>query len=232
MNIIVTGASKGIGFQTVLRLNDNPRNKLVAIARNSDLLTDLKKSGKYPENIHPIPFDLKDFFRYKSELLKNILRTIKNVDVLINNAGLLINKSFETQNEEDFNLQMEINFKVPFMLTQLLLPYFNPNAHVLNISSMGGVQGSAKFTGLSAYSSSKAASAVLTECLAEELKDKEIKSNCLALGATQTEMLAEAFPGYTAPVMAADMGKYVADFAISGHKYFNGKILPVALTTP
>ncbi|MBU1013155.1 MAG: SDR family oxidoreductase [Bacteroidetes bacterium] len=232
MNIIVTGASKGVGFQTVLRLNDNPGNKLVAIARNGDLLAKLKNSARYPENIQIVPFDLKDFFLYKSELLKNILRAIENVDVLINNAGLLINKSFDSQSEEDFNLQMEINFKVPFMLTQLLLPYFNTNAHVLNISSMGSVQGSAKFQGLSIYSSSKAALAVLTECLAEELKDKGIKSNCLALGATQTEMLAEAFPGYIAPISAADMGRYVADFAISGHKYFNGKILPVALTTP
>jgi len=232
MNIIVTGASKGVGFQTVLRLNDNPQNKLVAIARNSDLLTGLKNLAKYPENIQTIVFDLRNFSLYKSELLKNILLAIESVDVLINNAGLLINKSFEAQSEEDFNLQMEVNFKVPFMLTQLLLPYFNTNAHVLNISSMGGVQGSAKFKGLSTYSSSKAALAVLTECLAEEFKDKGIKSNCLALGATQTEMLAEAFPGYIAPMSAVDMGKYVADFAISGHKYFNGKILPVAITTP
>jgi len=232
MNIIVTGASKGVGFQTVLRLNDNPQNKLVAIARNSDLLTGLKNLAKYPENIQTIVFDLRNFSLYKPELLKNILLAIESVDVLINNAGLLINKSFEAQSEEDFNLQMEVNFKVPFMLTQLLLPYFNTNAHVLNISSMGGVQGSAKFKGLSTYSSSKAALAVLTECLAEEFKDKGIKSNCLALGATQTEMLAEAFPGYIAPMSAVDMGKYVADFAISGHKYFNGKILPVAITTP
>ena len=232
MNIIVTGASKGVGFQTVLRLNDDPQNKLVAIARNGDLLAELKNLAKYPENIQTIVFDLSNFSLYKSELLLNILRVIKNVDVLINNAGLLINKNFESQSEEDFNRQMEINFKVPFMFTQLLLPYFNTNAHVLNISSMGGVQGSAKFLGLSTYSSSKAALAVLTECLAEEFKGKGIKSNCLALGATQTEMLAEAFPGYTAPMSAVEMGKYVADFAISGHKYFNGKILPVAITTP
>jgi NAD(P)-dependent dehydrogenase (short-subunit alcohol dehydrogenase family) len=151
---------------------------------------------------------------------------------LINNAGLLVNKSFSKQNEEDIDRQLDINFKAPFMLTQLLLPFFNKGAHILNISSMGGVQGSSKFSGLSAYSASKGALAVLTEVMAEELKDQNIKANCLALGATQTEMLAEAFPGYEAPISAAEMGKYVADFAINGHKFYNGKILPVALSTP
>jgi NAD(P)-dependent dehydrogenase (short-subunit alcohol dehydrogenase family) len=97
---------------------------------------------------------------------------------------------------------------------------------------MGGFQGSAKFVGLSAYSASKAALHNFTECLAEELKEKKISVNCLALGSAQTEMLEKAFPGYESPVMAFEMGKYIADFALTGHKFFNGKVLPVAVTTP
>jgi NAD(P)-dependent dehydrogenase (short-subunit alcohol dehydrogenase family) len=97
---------------------------------------------------------------------------------------------------------------------------------------MGGVQGSAKFAGLSAYSSSKAALCTLTECLAEELKLENISVNCLALGAVQTEMLSKAFPGYRAPLSASEMAEFIVQFARSGHYYFNGKILPVSSTTP
>jgi short-subunit dehydrogenase len=232
MNIVITGASKGIGFEAALRLNTDPNNKIVAIARSKSLLENLKQTCKYTENIHILPFDFKKFGLYKSDLIPQTLEFIDQIDVLINNAGLLVNKSFSKQNEEDIDRQLDINFKAPFMLTQLLLPFFNKGAHILNISSMGGVQGSSKFSGLSAYSASKGALAVLTEVMAEELKDQNIKANCLALGATQTEMLAEAFPGYEAPISAAEMGKYVADFAINGHKFYNGKILPVALSTP
>ncbi len=232
MNAIITGASKGIGFETVLKLNADPKNKVVAIARNKSLLEDLKHTAKHPENIQILPFDLKNFTLFKSDLISQILKFTDKIDVLVNNAGILVNKTFSEQSEEDINLQLDINFKVPFILIQALLPSFSQGAHILNISSMGGVQGSSKFSGLSVYSASKAALAVLTESLAEELKNQNIKVNCLALGATQTEMLAEAFPGYEAPVDAAEMGKYVADFAMNGHKFYNGKILPVALTNP
>jgi NAD(P)-dependent dehydrogenase (short-subunit alcohol dehydrogenase family) len=105
-------------------------------------------------------------------------------------------------------------------------------SHILNIGSMGAFQGSAKFPGLLAYSASKAALHTLTECLAQELVEQGIKVNCLALGSAQTEMLEQAFPGYESPVMAFEMGKYIADFAVTGHRFFNGKVLPVAVTTP
>ncbi len=232
MNIIITGASKGVGFQTALKLNEKQGNQIVAISRDADLLSRLKELGKHSRNIHILPFDLSSFSNYNSVLLKNIKLYFEEVDVLINNAGLLINKPFENQSIQDFDQQINLNLKVPYLLSQMLIPYFNKNAHILNISSMGGVQGSAKFAGLSVYSSSKGALAVLTEAMAEEFKERNIKSNCLALGAVQTEMLEKAFPGYEAPLNAVEMGKYVAEFALNGHKLYNGKILPVALTTP
>jgi NAD(P)-dependent dehydrogenase (short-subunit alcohol dehydrogenase family) len=97
---------------------------------------------------------------------------------------------------------------------------------------MGGFQGSVKFKGLSYYSASKAAISCLTECLANEFSESRISVNCLALGAVQTEMLNEAFPGYKAPVEAHEMAEFISEFALSGHKFFNGKILPVAVGTP
>jgi len=82
------------------------------------------------------------------------------------------------------------------------------------------------------YAASKGALAILTECMAEELKGRNIKANCLALGAVQTEMLAEAFPGYEAPVKPNEMASFIKNFALNGHHVYNGKILPVSLSTP
>jgi NAD(P)-dependent dehydrogenase (short-subunit alcohol dehydrogenase family) len=105
-------------------------------------------------------------------------------------------------------------------------------SHIVNIASMGGFQGSSKYKGLSYYSASKAALACLTECLATEFQESKIKVNCLALGAVQTEMFEAAFPGNKAPVKAHEMAEFIADFALKGHKFFNGKILPVATNNP
>ncbi|MDB5153013.1 MAG: family NAD(P)-dependent oxidoreductase [Mucilaginibacter sp.] len=154
------------------------------------------------------------------------------VDILINNAGILINKPFTELLETDFVEMLQSNFIGHVRIIQSLLPLMPAGSHIVNIGSMGGVQGSAKFPGLSAYSASKAALHTLTECLAQELTEQQIKVNCLALGSAQTEMLEKAFPGYESPVMAFEMGKYIADFALTGHRFFNGKVLPVAVTTP
>jgi NAD(P)-dependent dehydrogenase (short-subunit alcohol dehydrogenase family) len=154
------------------------------------------------------------------------------VDILVNNAGLLIHKPFELMEDNDFDRIFRANVKSIFNLTRYLLPIFSENAHIVNIGSMGGFQGSVKFPGLSLYSASKGAIAILTECLAEEFKERKIKVNCLALGSAQTEMLGEAFPGYRAPLSAEEMASFICDFSLHGHRWFNGKILPVAVSTP
>jgi NAD(P)-dependent dehydrogenase (short-subunit alcohol dehydrogenase family) len=151
---------------------------------------------------------------------------------LINNAGVLINKPFTELLETDFVEMLQSNFMGHVRMIQGVINLMPQGSHIVNIGSMGAYQGSAKFPGLSAYSASKAALHTLTECLAQEFAQNDVKVNCLALGSAQTEMLEKAFPGYESPVMAFQMGKYIADFAVSGHQFFNGKVLPVALTTP
>ena len=143
-----------------------------------------------------------------------------------------MNKPFTQLSETDFVEMLQSNYIGHVRMIQATLPMMAAGSHIVNIGSMGAFQGSVKFAGLAAYSASKAALHTLTECLALELAEQQIRVNCLALGSAQTEMLEEAFPGYESPVMAFEMGKYIADFALTGHKFFNGKILPVALTTP
>jgi NAD(P)-dependent dehydrogenase (short-subunit alcohol dehydrogenase family) len=234
MNIIITGASSGVGFEAVLDLILKTENKVLALARSADKLKRLLEiaKGLNPDcQLYPVQFDLVND-DIQNGLVPFIQQNFGKIDVLINNAGALEVKAFEQTNELDFVDMLQSNFLSHVRMIQGLLPEMNSPAHILNIGSMGGFQGSVKFPGLSAYSASKAALHTLTECLALELADRKIKVNCLALGSAQTEMLEKAFPGYESPVMAFEMGKYIADFALSGHQFFNGKVLPVAVTTP
>jgi NAD(P)-dependent dehydrogenase (short-subunit alcohol dehydrogenase family) len=169
---------------------------------------------------------------HQESFKKEVQSRFDQIDVLINNAGSLISRNFTESEENDIRTMMEINFFAPSSLIRILLPLLRSGSHIVNISSMGGFQGSEKFKGLSYYSASKAALACLSECLALEFREAGISVNCLALGSVSTEMLEEAFPGYKAPVSAADMGEFIASFALNGHKYINGKILPIALRTP
>jgi NAD(P)-dependent dehydrogenase (short-subunit alcohol dehydrogenase family) len=232
MNIIVTGAGKGIGFETVKHLAKIQGNRIIAISRNIQALHEFAESNNnLISEVFPLKFDIVN--DPVDEILISLLRELDfRIDGLLNNAGALVNKPFAQIGQGDYALVFETNFFAPLRLIRDLLPLMNANAHIINSGSMGGVQGSAKFPGLSVYSASKAAIATLSECLAEELKDQNIKVNCLAFGAVQTEMLAEAFPGYQAPLQAAEMGSFVADFLMTGHRFFNGKILPVSVSTP
>ena len=156
----------------------------------------------------------------------------KSVDVLINNAGKLVNKPFSETSQSDFESVYKVNVFGLANLTRILLPKMNSDSHIVNISSMGGLNGTSKFPGLAAYSSSKGAVSILTELLAEEFKETGPSVNALALGAVQTEMLSEAFPGLDVPMDTKTMAAYIAQFALTGHQFYNGKVLPVSNTTP
>jgi len=234
MNIIITGASSGVGFEAVIELIGNPHNKIVALARSEEKLNKLQEIAfaLNPDcTLYAAKFDIAHD-DYENVLIPYVKERLGTVDVLINNAGSLINKGFMQSTQLDFAEMLQNNLLGHIKMIQHLVPLMPPKSHILNIGSMGGFQGSVKFPGLAAYSASKAALHTLTECLAIEFAERQIAVNCLALGSAQTEMLEKAFPDYQSPVLAFEMGKYVADFALNGHKFFNGKIIPVAHTTP
>jgi 3-oxoacyl-[acyl-carrier protein] reductase len=225
--IVVIGSSRGIGRELVSLLSKDSQNAIYALSR--DVGTSEKHFSGLT-NVHCFAFDLE---QNVTNQLQKIIEKIERIDVLINNAGLLINKPFPELSEMDFQRSFQVNTIGVMQTVQAVLPkMLASGAHIVNISSMGGFQGTMKFPGLTAYSSSKAALINFTELFAEEYKDTSVKMNCLALGAAQTEMLDEAFPGYKAPVSAAQMAEFIADFSLNGAKWFNGKIIPVALTTP
>lgn len=229
MNIILNGGTRGIGREVAINLAQDNSNLIIVTGRNEKALHSLTETYK---NVKSFCLDMSLFDRQCKSFMATVTEHFTKVDILINNAGFLIARDFLEMNNDEARLIMETNFFGPASLIRIVKPMMPSGSHIVNIASMGGFQGSAKYRGLSYYSASKAALACLTECLANEFTGFGISVNCLALGSVQTEMLNEAFPGYKAPVHAKQMAEYISGFALTGHKFFNGKILPVAIGNP
>ena len=224
-NVIITGCSRGIGYE-LASLFAKAGHQVLALSRNEKPMSELNL-----KNIHSFSFDITDDLSLKK--VSDFIKTHwKEVDVLIHNAGLLVNKPFLETTSEMFENVYRVNVFGVAALSRTVIPFMSGKGHVVSVSSMGGVQGSSKFPGLAAYSSSKGALITLTEVLAEEFKETGPSFNVLALGAVQTEMLEEAFPGYKAPVTANQMANYIMDFALTGQQLYNGKLLQVSKSTP
>jgi len=224
MNIVITGVSKGIGA-AVLDKFVQDGHRVLAFSSSKSIINNYKNAV-----IKPL-----DFYDFEEDAIAQIIAgEFKQVDILVNNAGVLLNASFENTTAGDWEKTFTVNLFGTVKIIKSALPQLkaSPDAHIVNIGSMGGLQGSSKFPGLAAYSASKAAVANLTECLAEEFKNDNIHVNCLALGAVNTEMLNAAFPGYKAPVESNEIAEFISDFCINKRKFFNGKIIPVAVSTP
>lgn len=223
-NIIVTGTSRGIGYELALQFA-NAGHQVLAISRKTP------QALINHENITCLSVDLST--EDDLEKVENFLsKSWKKVDAVVHNAGSLLLKPFAETSQKDFEDIYKVNVFAVANLTRICLPYLQKGSHVVTISSMGGIQGSLKFAGLAAYSSSKGAVITLSELLAEEYKERGIAFNVLALGSVQTEMLAEAFPGYQAPISAGEMAEYIFNFTLTANKYFNGKVLQVSSTNP
>ena len=224
-NIVITGTSRGIGFELAKQFAENG-HQVLALSRNTAPL-----SAVNHKNITALSVDISnnDDLNKVTDFIKS---TWKKVDVLINNAGKLINKPFTEISSEDFLEVYKVNVFGVAEITKLMIPFLPKGSHVVTISSIGGIQGSLKFPGLAAYSSAKGAVITLSELLAEEYKEQQIAFNVLALGAVQTEMLEEAFPGYEAPISASEMADYIYNFSLTGNKFYNGKVLQVSSSNP
>lgn len=223
-NVVITGTSRGIGLELV-KFFSGEGHRVLALSRNEKPIEQLGL-----ENVQSLSCDIT-----KAEDLEKVSDHVtkwKRVDILINNAGAIVNRPFNELSPEDFEEVYRTNVFAVAALIQNMLPFMGDQSHVVTVSSMGGVQGSMKFPGLAAYSSSKGAVITLTEVLAEEYKENGPSFNVLALGAVQTEMLEEAFPGFKVPTSAADMANYIGDFSLKGNKLYNGKLLQVSNSTP
>ena len=220
--IVVTGTSSGIGHQICIQAA-KMNFHVISVSRNIEPLKDIGGIESFS-----IDITNKD---YVDEFITNLKSRKIKIDILINNAGYLVSELFGDTTYDSFKKTFDVNVFGLAEITRSLIPIINSDGHVINISSIGGVNGSKKFPGLSAYSSSKAAVIALTEVLAEEYQNGP-SFNVLALGAVQTKMLKEAFPDYNADTKPEEMAKYILDFAINGNKLFNGKLISVSNSNP
>ncbi len=227
-NILVTGASRGVGYALASKFLSEGYSVFCA-SRNLKPLQELEQ--KHQMSCTLIRLDLEE-----EESILSAAQYFKEnaiqLDIVVHNAGAIINKPFADITRKELEMCYNVNVLGPFQITQNLVPLLKEDAHVVFISSMGGFQGTQKFPGLTAYSSSKSAVASLTECLQEEFKETKLAFNCICLGAIQTEMLANAFPGYQAPLNPEQISEYICQFSTTAHRYLKGKVLPVSLSTP
>mgnify|MGYP001177691633 FL=1 len=213
--ILVSGSSSGIGL-AICEEAKKMGHSVIGISRNiNSQATEL--------GIRSYSVDVTNQNQI-NELVNNLTSENITIDILINNAGLLIKDRFRDTTDNTFKKVYDVNVFGLANLTRALLPIINRHGQVINITSVGGLNTSKKFPGLSAYASSKGALITLTEVLAEEYRSRP-RFNCLALGSVKTKMLAEAFPGYEAKIMPDEMAKQILDFAFDENNKSNGEII-------
>jgi 3-oxoacyl-[acyl-carrier protein] reductase len=220
-HVLITGASRGIGFALVKHFLEDG-HQVTAISRS-------------PIDIGAVDYPALTLMQgdiTNQAFLEKVAATVDELDVVVHNAGLLINKAFLDMTEKDLLDSYHVNAIAPYLLTKALLNKLNLHAHIVFISSVGGINGTQKFPGLSAYSPSKAAMACLAECLQVEFSEKDWSFNALALGAVQTEMLATAFPGYEAPLTAEQMAAYIYRFSLNDGQIIKGRSIVVSRSNP
>lgn len=234
MNVVITGVGSGIGKSVALAFLQH-NHDVIGILRNDAQATQLRKEAKeLSGSLSLIMLDLSDL-EFFSKLQSEIQQlNVNSVDVLINVAGVLNPMNLGDISMESINKVMHVNFTVPTMLVQELLPLLKESKHanIINITSMSGFQSSVRFPGLSIYGASKAALASVTQSLSVELQVFNIYINALAIGAVNTAMLKTAFPEFEAKVSPSKMAAYIYSFATEGHMLYNGQVLPVAITNP
>jgi 3-oxoacyl-[acyl-carrier protein] reductase len=181
---IVTGGTRGIGKAIVYELVKNGFN-IVLNYKNSDEIA-LKIKNELGEKVQIFKADVSKRDEVKN-LINFTLEKFKNIDVLVNNAGIAQEKMFIDLTDEDWDTMIQTNLTSAFYTIQEVLPTMihNKNGCIINISSIWGITGASCEVH---YSASKAGLDGLSKGLAKELGPSNIRVNSVAPGAIMTDM--------------------------------------------
>jgi NAD(P)-dependent dehydrogenase (short-subunit alcohol dehydrogenase family) len=187
---LITGASRGLGKSTALRLAANGSDILLTYHSNADqaqaVVGQIEALGRRAVALRLDVADSKSFEAFAGAV-KTALRQgwqRERFDHLVNNAGTGVHAAFDATTEAQFDSMVNIHLKGAFFLTQKLLPLINDGGRIVNISS-----GLTRFSlpGYAAYAAMKGGVEVLTRYLAKELGARGIAVNTFAPGAIETD---------------------------------------------
>ena len=207
---VITGAGTGIGRAIALRLADDKIN-LVLCGRDTEKLNAVKLEAE-SRGVEAIVLsgDLSDD-AYLFSCIDKAAAHFGGVDILINNAGMALNCTFEETAPEQFDRIMRLNVRAPYFLCQSAIKWLKKSewATVINISSVVGHKG---YPNQSAYTASKHAVIGMTKSLANEVYQDGIRVHVISPGGVYTDMVAIARPDLTADgmIMPEDIAEIAA----------------------
>lgn len=193
--MLLTGAGGGIGRAIALRGAQLGMKLLLVGGNSKEKLETTRQQVQEYAPCEIFPGDLADF-DFLSSAVTAAAELWGGVDVLINNAGVAANASFEESSMEEFDKIMTVNVKVPFFLTQKLLPVLkrSETPFIINIAS---VTGHAGYPMQSVYSASKHALLGWTKSLAAECYKENIRVHAVSPGGVYTDMVKVTRPDLT-----------------------------------
>lgn len=211
-NVLITGASSGIGLTTAYRLAAAGAHVLL-VARTQETLEEVKadieaKGGR----ASVFPCDLNDMDAI-DELSKHVLASVDHIDILVNNAGRSIRRAVHesTDRFHDFERTMQLNYFGAIRLVMNILPHMmeRKDGHIINISSIGVLANATRF---SAYVASKAALDAFSRCLSAEVHSHKIAITSVYMPLVRTPMIAPTkiynYVPTLSPEQAADLIAY------------------------
>lgn len=217
--VLITGGGSGIGAACAAEFLRRGRG-VVVVGRRAARLKAVKGALALAGDVGDEAFARRAFAAAR--------RRFGSVDVLVNNAALLVKKSFLDTSAAEWDAVMRTNLRGPFLFSREFLRAAKPGRAIVHIGSLGGVQGTEKFPGLSAYTVSKYGISGLTAALAVEARPLGVAVFCVAPGAVDTAMLREAAPGMKAGAVPADVARVVADLAESARPdLLSGAVIPL-----
>ena len=186
-NIIITGASRGIGKGIAEKFAQQGANIAFTCRKtNADTSKLTKSLSSYGVKVVAYSSDASDFDS-SNELVEQVIKDFGSIDILVNNAGVTKDNLLMRMSEDDFNYVMKVNMNSVFNLTKAVLrPMLKQRSgSIINMSSIVGVKGNA---GQTNYSASKSAIIGFTKSTALELGSRNIRCNAIAPGFIETEM--------------------------------------------
>ena len=178
---IVTGGSKGIGYSIAERFT-NEGAKVIICSRNESELSEA--ASKLGCEFHQL--DVSDSSGVKS-MSEWFSKKHGKLYILVNNAGLIRPGRITKTTEEDWDIQINVNLKGPYLMSNNFLPHMNDGGSILNISSTVGLRA---MKGAAAYCASKGGVVNLTKAMALDLAGK-IRVNCICPAVVDTPMVDE-----------------------------------------